>query len=71
MPKFKMPPREEGDGSVRISRTHPSGIAVDVITHETKETIHMSEYNACRVFGLLAFTLGISLPPELGRAIKL
>lgn len=36
-----------------------------------EQMIVMSWFNASRVFGTLAFFLGIKLPPVIGKAIKM
>ena len=71
MPVLKMPEREEGDGPVRVQRTHPKGVAVDVTTHGETETIHMSEFNAWRMLGALSLMLEVPLSKEAQRAIKM
>ena len=67
---LKMPERLPLDGPVSVRNEH-STIVVEVKTDHTTETIHMSEYNAWRVFGMLSLMLRIPLPPATGKAIKL
>lgn len=72
----KQPPRQEGDGVVRVERIEVAGREVDDILICAENTsregsVRMSEYNAWRVFGMLALMLSIPLPPRVGKAIQL
>lgn len=69
---FEQAPRRPEDGSVSILRAHDQELLLVKVTHDGQEqTIVMSEYNAARVFGMLALMLGIELPTKLGMAIHL
>lgn len=72
MPKKKqvMPPRHSGDGPVDVRRNGET-IVVTVTSDGITKDVDMREHNAWRVFGLLGFMLGIKLPDDLAKAIKL
>lgn len=69
----KQPERGPEDGQVTITRAHddPSKILIAVVHSGIEREIRMTEHNAWRVFGMLAFMLGIKLPVKLLKAIKL
>lgn len=69
---FKMPERRSVDGGIVVRRC---GDAYDSIvinaTHDGKESsLVVTDYNAIRIFGALAFLLAIKLPAALMKEIK-
>lgn len=68
---FQMPERQPNDGEVNLRRLDKGKIQVSVMTDGNLEGITMSEYNAARVFGILALFLEIPLPKSLAKQIKL
>jgi hypothetical protein len=67
----KQPLRGPGDGPVDVCRAPKDHIAISVTTNGEQQGIVMSEYNAWRVFGLLALLLGVRLSDKVSKAIKL
>lgn len=67
--KWTMPERQPEDGALNVSRL-PGGRLYLQITHACGNLV-LSDYNAARLFGILALFLEIPLPPALGKAIKL
>lgn len=66
---WKMPERQPEDGEICVSRLR-DGAPHLRMTHAAGNLV-LSEYNAARLFGILALFLEIPLPPALGKAIKL
>lgn len=64
---LKMPDRLAGDGPVSIERTDDDRIVLGC----DGSTISVSEFNAWRLFGMMALMLEIPLPSKVGKAIKL
>lgn len=66
----KQPERKPWDGPVAVNRV---GDYIDISATEsgTQSTLRTSEYNAWRLFGMLAVILGIELPKNIVKAIKL
>ena len=67
---MSQPERKPWDGPVEVLRVGDY-ISVSATDQATKSTIMMSEYNAWRVFGMLAVILGVPLPKYIAKAIKL
>lgn len=69
---IKMPERTSEDGPVSLSRPSEKkiSISISVETNGQMQTIEMGDYNAWRVFGLLAHTLNIPLSDAVKKAIK-
>lgn len=71
----KQPPRGPDDGPIEVRRDpHREGwwqVSVSTPDGKQTETLRLSGFNAWRVFGLLAFMLGIPLPAKLQKEIKL
>lgn len=67
----KQPDRATNDGPMRVERPREGVIVVAVTTDDVEQIITMSEFNAWRVFGCLAFMLGIKLPSKIQKAIQL
>ena len=67
------PPREPGDGSAEVARLPiaPSRVTICVETDGERQYITIGEYNAWRVFGMLALILGVDLPKRIAKDIKL
>lgn len=67
-----MPERGPKDGPVSVQRIEDR-IAVSAITidDEDHNFMEMSEYNAWRLFGMLAIILGIELPKKIGKEIRI
>ena len=68
---FVQAPRSDTDGPVSVKRPDDGFVVVEVTSAGKVESILMSEYNASRVFGMLAVMLGIPLSRDVGKAIKL
>ena len=69
---FKQAERRETDGQVEITRSDDGyGLVVSVTNAGVKSDLYMSEFNASRVFGMLAMLLEIPLSKSVGKAIKL
>lgn len=66
-----MPLRQPSDGPIAVNRPGPEQIAIDVTNAGETARIVMSEFNAWRLFGMLALMLEIPLPSTIGKAIKL
>lgn len=71
MPPFVQAPRQPTDGPVAINRNDDDSLTIVATTDGIDGSIRVSEYNAARLFGMLALMLGIDLPSSLGKAIKL
>lgn len=69
------PPRLATDGAVSVERVAlyhgAEGLLVTVTDGDTTASVHMGIHNAWRIFGLLAFMLGIQLPSKLVKAIRM
>lgn len=66
---FKQAARLPDDPGVRVSRDDDGKLWIS--TDDDCGAVHLSEYNAARVFGMLALFLEIPLPKHIGKAIKL
>lgn len=66
----KQPERSASDGPVSVTRPAANKIAICATTDGQGGELVMSEYNAWRVFAMLAVILGIPLPAK-ARKIKL
>lgn len=64
------PERKSYDGPVSVQRVGDY-IDVQATDTDTMSNLHMSEYNAWRVFAMLAIVLGIELPKSVGKLIKM
>lgn len=64
------PERKPWDGPVAVQRVGDY-IDVQATDNGEKTYLRMSEYNAWRVFAMLAMILGVSLPKALGKSIKM
>lgn len=69
MPAWKMPPRQPDDGPLRVARIRELPGYLE-FNHQAGNLI-LSDYNAARLFGMLAMFLEIKLPPKLAKAIVL
>lgn len=70
----KMPKRTERDGPIAITRVGSGEselLELSCTQDGEMSAVRMSEYNAWRAFGLLAFFLKIRLPDEIADKIKL
>lgn len=67
----KQPKRKPSDGPVGVKRCGEDGIAITATRYGVEGILIMSEYNAWRVFGLLALMLGVRLPKKVSETIKL
>lgn len=65
----KMPPRQPDDGPLSVKRIRDDPGYLQ-FTHQVGSLV-LSEYNAARLFGILAMFLEIPLPAKLGKAIIL
>jgi hypothetical protein len=65
------PPRQPCDGAVSVNLSPDDEVIVNVTPNGNEQAIVMSEYNAWRVFGMLALVLGVSLPRKIANSIKL
>jgi hypothetical protein len=66
----KMPPRVSGDGAISVRRPEPGRLLISVIDDGNECNVDVSDHNAWRLFGMLAFMLGIKLPDSIAKAIK-
>lgn len=66
MSEFEQPPKLDGDGDVSVQR-----IDAYFLLKCGDESMLVSGYNACRLFGCIALMLGIPLGRKIGKAIKL
>jgi hypothetical protein len=67
----KQPERSEHDGAVRVERNLKDEIIISVTHKGAEQTLVMGEFNAWRIFGMLAFLLGAKLSKALQSAIRL
>jgi hypothetical protein len=67
---YRHPERSESDGPVHVERIE-NGLRLRVEHAGREQSIELSYYNAGRLFGTLAFMLGIELPNKIARALKL
>jgi len=65
-----MPLRSERDGEVKVERPDDDSLLIYVVDSGQAQSLTVSPYNAWRIFGMLAFLLGIQLPRELAKLIK-
>lgn len=72
---FKQAERLETDGPIGIERDGDDHLIIYTETPPggpvQRFCMRVSLFNAARIFGMLAFFLGISLPKALAKAIKL
>lgn len=66
----KQPERELSDGPVSVDRVDQF-IVLSARQDKKYEGMKVSEYNAWRLFGMLAVILGIELPKNIAKTIKL
>ena len=66
----EQPERDERDGQLGIQR-QDDRLWVSVTQDGEEWTMPLSEFNAWRLFGMLATMLGIPLPARLAKRIKL
>lgn len=66
----KQPERELSDGPVAVNRIDQF-IVLSAEQDKKYEGMKVSEYNAWRLFGMLAVVLGVELPKNIAKAIKL
>ncbi len=71
MVRFKMPRRRPEDGDVVVRRLEDDRFEVVVKTGGEVEALHITDYNACRVFGILGVLLKIPMSDRAKREIKL
>jgi hypothetical protein len=71
MKKWTMAERQPGDGAVSASRPVPDKLAVTVTTDGKMQSLVMSEYNAARLFGMLALMLEIPLPRAVAKSVQI
>ena len=67
----EQPERSDRDGEVSVRRLPNGDITVSVVTDNERAFLVLTDYNGWRIFGLLAFMLGIDLPVKLAKKIKL
>ena len=65
------PARLPEDGEASVHRVNPDHICIAADLNGETQRVYVSNYNAWRLFGMLAFMLGIKLPAKLLREIKL
>lgn len=68
---FVQAKRLPGDGPVSVYRVNDERLKISSTTDGVEESITLSDYNASRVFGILALMLGIKLSNKLLKAIKM
>jgi hypothetical protein len=67
----EQPERSDRDGEVSVHRLPNGDIMIAVVTDNERASVVLTDYNGWRIFGLLAFMLGIGLPTKLAKKIKL
>ena len=67
----KQPERSDRDGEVSVRRLPNGDMTIAVVTDNERAFLVLTDYNGWRIFGLLAFMLGIDLPVKLAKKIKL
>ena len=65
------PARAAEDGPASVTRIEDGRLAISVTTGGLEYTVVCGEFNAWRIFAMLALLLGISLPGKLMKGIKL
>lgn len=67
---MSQPTRKDGDGRIEVQRV---GDYIDIrcTTDNREDSMSMGEYNAWRLFGMLSTILGIQLPKQLAKNIKI
>ena len=67
--------RLDTDGPMSVQRQRDDngneGFLLSVTSNGVEQSIHMSEFNASRVFATLALLLGIQLSKTVGKAITM
>jgi hypothetical protein len=68
----KQPDRLPTDGAVAVQRNQDGEtVCIMVESNGSAQFISCSEFNAWRLFGMMAPMLGIKLPSKLARGIRL
>lgn len=67
---MSQPERKPWDGPIKVQRIGDY-ISISVEQNSEAQGMKISEYNAWRVFGMLAVILGVPLPKYIAKAIKL
>lgn len=65
--KLKMPLRQPGDGPVGVDRYDDNYLCIRC----GQQDFVVSQFNACRLLGMLSFMLGMPLSKEAQKAIVL
>ena len=68
---FVQADRQATDGAVNVRRIGDDRLMVAVVNGGAGAAIELSEFNASRIFAMLALMLEIPLPKAIGKAIKL
>lgn len=71
--ELKMPERLPTDGEAGVTRDTADGVEyinIDVVTQGERYHLRMSEHNAWRVLGMLAFMVKVPLSKAAQKAIK-
>jgi len=71
-----MPERGPKDGPVEVRRLSDDRISISSVTNlegdmKDHHWMELSEYNAWRIFAMLALILGVQLPAKIGKEIKM
>lgn len=64
------PPRGEKDGAVSVNRSTDGTLFISATHGGEERSLTVSEYNAWRIFGMLALFLEVPLPKKLGKSIQ-
>jgi hypothetical protein len=64
------PERRPEDGPVAVTRDG-AHIEITATTHGVTSTLAVTEFNAWRLFAMLALILGVSLPKKLLQSIRM
>lgn len=72
MPELEQQPeRQPSDGPMTVERLEDGRWLISVETDGERQSITCGGFNVWRVFGSLAFLLGVALPKKVSKSIKL
>lgn len=68
---FKQADRLPDDGAMGVQRLDNGNLLLSVETAGKEQSMEVSDYNAARLFGSIAFFLGLPLPSKISKEIKM
>lgn len=71
MADYEMPPRQPGDGHMGVERVDDDHLRIYAVTEGQDQAIKVSDFNAWRLFGALSLMLGLPLPKNVSKSIKM